>query len=884
MVLYIQSLILNFKNKYMLNTIRLLKGVLNINLSFGWEISGERNFSREFIKDMNDEFIKKNKEAIKKWILENSWKDGFKDNIWLNDFSEGGAGFANLVQLVNKLDIKKDDYNVSVKLLLDKLNAFAGETKIVLSESRRQEQVLKQEVELSAKTSIEFNEKLDKRDRVKVRKLQEQLNSMWANLKVDGIFGAKTRAAYRKYLSNGATTESAWASVSFTGEKANVARSQFTGNTRETPLWDDGRNNISAWKVNEQIVRTGKSMEHMSLALQIQNELNGKLRKYFFADKRWYSIENLIRNVFGTGDKYSEILKDKNAYEALISQKWWKQKLERAVDYLIWKIDNKDQKNDIQIKETTEFVGKAWPWLAGIYLWDIPIPFMREIMPGADFQKSVSFKEWMESGMKEEFSVFYNKQNKEKINPLKEQISLINFLSRVKLDNNDQTAIINGNLNWLSNKTKALIMDYARLNLLPNMKLLREDSFHIFERWFDSKSRDTNAIIEKLQKYVDQDNVAWVLEMLNDTELKKFSDLLRQEGDTNMGIVDKLDNTNNYIKGIEGNERLIDTRFKPLFELWKEYANRYSAMMRMESLQDLKGLWLSANDKISFDKLLAILSRKPINKWELVAWEKANPRTKQFIEALWDGKKMSQYQLDSIPKSRNLKQVKVESKGAHWVKLAWDNNAEDLRIATTTSPEAKSWLSSLALAYRTFVKGGWVTGISYQDFENAFANKEKVDISSISSEKIVNTARQDGRWSLTSFQELARTRWDNYVFKMKLDKGYTYYWENGKVDVKVNYTLYIRPDCTNPILVPNTIKATKQGQPVPEADIPSLIAVNSKLPIIIPYNVIFRWGGSGGSGWKRGVSTKPGETNVGDANLTWTWKVPTEVVTWGWFL
>jgi hypothetical protein len=55
------------------------------------------------------------------------------------------------------------------------------------------------------------------------------------------------------------------------------------------------------------------------------------------------------------------------------------------------------------------------------------------------------------------------------------------------------------------------------------------------------------------------------------------------------------------------------------------------------------------------------------------------------------------------------------------------------------------------------------------------------------------------------------------------------------VTVTANYDLYLRTNCTNPLIVPGTIDVRKNGVPMPEGELISLTQVVGRLPIVIPW-------------------------------------------------
>jgi|GEM_PF-3544190 hypothetical protein len=149
----------------------------------------------------------------------------------------------------------------------------------------------------------------------------------------------------------------------------------------------------------------------------------------------------------------------------------------------------------------------------------------------------------------------------------------------------------------------------------------------------------------------------------------------------------------------------IQEKLKPLFELGTDKYNTYSKIYKFENIEDFKQKGLNESDFKSMQSLMGILNKSPISARELSIWERNNPSTFGFIKALGDSKAMESYLLRQTPKTEKLKKVSVESRGAHGRDLSKLSNAEALRAAETEKPAgSRENLSTLALAYRSVVK------------------------------------------------------------------------------------------------------------------------------------------------------------------------------------
>lgn len=890
----------------MLNTIKQLKGVLNFNISFSWIEASWSTFDSSLISLKWEDFIKQNKDEIIKWIESKKWND---NNIWFSDFwnneSETAKWWTDLVHLCNLLWVVPSNWNwYPISSILDKLNSFSVERNTLWKETRQQlanlESSTKDFNNIKVSDSISnhslvstFNEnrfsKLtwNKPDS-EVRKLQIELNKNFnAWLKVDWRYWKNTRDALRaarwwsKNLSSDSTQNLGFRDSS----RKEVVSSQYSWN--ETPLfWDSA----SFDDASKQIDRTWTSLTDLEAKFRLTAELNGKLSSYLFREKAWYSIESLVRRLFGE-DKTSKILGDKERY--LSSMTANREKIESAVNFLRDPYDrnvndNWERTDRYFTKQTVDNILKAAPWLLGIYLWDIPLPFIKEMVPWVDLNKTMYFEKWLQDWMPWSFEKYYNSNKNESLNPLKEQITLIDVLSRTNLTKREQANILSWNLSWLDQKTENLLLSYLEHNLIPNLEILSRESFNAFERWewytiwwFFGLARDG--------KHTELDKIiVWLKEAVlkrdlnNSSAVNEAFRLLSEEWDISRTILNKAENSNDYMQNISWNNKTIQDRFKPILDLWDEKIfNDYNRLFALEKISDVFNLWLVEEDKAAVQELFTIIWGWSINKDLLLNWQKENPRAYNFIKSLWNSSEMQKYLISSIPKVRWLHSFGKYERWAHWPKLEWLNNYEDLRIATTTSPEPSKWISTLWLAYKSFVEKAWITWISYNEFEEAFGNKTRVELSSMADEKVINTNRNTWRWKLTSFSELAKQRWDTHALKLNIDKQYTYYEGGQLVQVKVDYSLYLRPDCTNPLIVPKTINVVKNWQAVPESDFLSLTQVSGRLPVVIPWNLIISWWSPVSESW---VSTKPWHIDTG--NVTWNiwWSTWTSNIVWWWTL
>lgn len=814
----------------MLYTLKQTKISFSFMLNFGQgasnpessKLSFDKKISKENISSLElKDFIFKNKTEITSWVKKNSWNDKKQDYIGFMDlynWESENHSWNNLLKIAHELKVSLK-WEINVNELLTAINNYAGEKKEVISTTKKEIK----------------NDKL-------IWKLSEQ-NSV--NL---------------------------WEGRFKDSRKNKVVDSQVQWDLRDVFDWK----RANTKQVLAQIEKTGQAMDDARARIIVTKVLNWNLKNYFWEDKKWYSIYELVEGLFGK-DKVWEFAKNKENFEKIIRSN--PKRFEEGVGFLTGKSYDPEKWAYTGVESAKNFISKAYPWLIGIYLWDIPLPLMKEMSRWADVNKSQAFNKWIESWMKESFEQFYNGKKWEILNPLKEQVTLRAYLSTLKLDNKEQVKILSWNLNGLNQRTENLLLDYLKEILIPNLKIMSDESFNSFEKgkWYtlgglfglakDKKYPQLEKIINGLESAV----AKWDLD--NSKAVSEAFKLLAEEWDVS-NVLGAVESWDKYMNKISEQNKDIQEKLKPLFELGTDKYNTYSKIYKFENIEDFKQKGLNESDFKSMQSLMGILNKSPISARELSIWERNNPSTFGFIKALGDSKAMESYLLRQTPKTEKLKKVSVESRGAHGRDLSKLSNVEALRAAETEKPAgSRENLSTLALAYRSVVKKLWLSDLTYDEFRTSFANKSNVNKDSISWGAILNTWRWEKQAALTSAEKLKVSNKEGNVFKLApIEKNYTYYDEGQLVNIKTSYTIYMRPDCTNPLVVPNTIKVEKAGKPVENAELISLIQTPSRLPVVIPYFLIGKWFGGKWGNWghKPEVWTKPGE-RVFEGTVWNTW-------------
>lgn len=771
------------------------KMFLSMDKAFGWyeKLSWKSN-----IKSIQIILLKAKYNLWKFWPKKD-WVDGFKGSateVAYHDFLSKINTKINTAQTVIRSDFQETESNVK--------------TQVEKNFDETNQKILNFDVNLDI-----INEK-------KVTELQELLKEKkylweeWKELKIDWTWWKNTKHALKTFIKE-------------------LQVKTIVPQTEKIVKWSDNSDALS------QIEVTSKSIEDLKIKLEITSQLNKQLEDYNWKQNEWYSISVLIQKLIGK-DKYSTIDFSENELtkkkiETLLKETWNKDKLERAIKYLVWPTTSNNEKSK-QLKNEQIFdeTIKVLPWLFGIYLWDIPLAFIKKITKWADINKSVSLTKWIDWWMKWEFSKYYKEDTETDV--IQQQYTLRWILTTLKLSDEEKSIALSGDLNKLSNQTKDLLETYIQIRLVPDLKVMYDWSFNWFEKsWLLNIFTDKKALkIEKLLKEIEETNNT----SENDLELAgQILELIRKEDDVKEVVINPTEERNEYMWEVLTQNQVFDS-ISWLSNMWAEYQN-FSILFFTEQINWIKNFWLTEADFSLLNTVYSFIKNKNINWLNILL--KENPEINQIIKNLWT-KNHKTYLLSQIDTSKKLKYVPVW-KAKHWERIDWKDNEKDYKIATERTPEDWSRISSLDFGYKSFVdkwENIWITNLEYHE---SFKNKEIISTEDFKNETIINTGRKEEQETLTNFIKL----WDSKIFRWcPIEKKYSFFVNWQKITEKVSYNVYMRPDCQNPLIIPASIETT-QTSSTNKFNPETFITVDWKLSIIIPYFLIAKWSG----GWTSSV-------------------------------
>lgn len=601
-------------------------------------------------------------------------------------------------------------------------------------------------------------------------------------------------------------------------------------------------------QTSTQVDKTKESVNYLKQLLEKTDELNKRLEKYIYENKEGYSIGKFFEWILSK-DALDKMLnkEQEKKYENLLNKGENKERLERAVmflssDYVESEESWNTKKLNWKWSGVLETIKKVLPWLGWIYLMDIPLPLTKTLIPWADIGKSVAFENWINNGMQGEFKDYY-KQNKKEVDVVQNQNILIKMLTELKLTDEQKAKVLSGKLGELDRETQELIKTYIAKRLIPDLRILQRKSYDAFERktWYtfgglfwifwDKKYSEWQKIIKLMEE--------WLKNGTTDIELAdRVLELLIEENSKKVQwVLTGTKERQAYFKTVKEKAKIIEYNHW-LTSLWGEY-QKFSILFYVKNIYEIAEFGLSEEDKKFFtDFFDKILKKDEVGLKDMYAKNKVKIDT--IIEQLFKGGSKV-YLLSQIPKNKKwLDYVKVW-KAQHWPNIKWLSGEEVYEKLSTTTTEKNGQTPSLGNVYATFVENGFIS-LSYSEFWKSIRLWKQVDINEvkqkINNSPLVNTARNKGNGTLTTLESLSE-KWDKEVFALDpIEKTYTYYKDGKEVTARVTYNLYLRSDCSNPLVIPWDVKITEKESDI-KFNSSTYALVNGRLPIVIPWFVLF---------------------------------------------
>lgn len=205
-------------------------------------------------------------------------------------------------------------------------------------------------------------------------------------------------------------------------------------------------------------------------------------------------------------------------------------------------------------------------------------------------------------------------------------------------------------------------------------------------------------------------------------------------------------------------------------------------------------------------------------------------------------------------------------------------------LLTKTGPEGSEWYNVNTLHERWLIEA-WILDVSSDELLEAMTSDRfrAMPIAEFNGQAVINTARNLGAQhdGYETFINLQQERWDTHVFHTTVEKSYSFTTEEGNNTTQtVIYDVYLRPECENLLIVPNS-KSVEQIVNNTELNMTVSRLNTPTLPLWILWDGLLAR--DRGNGW---VDQSWGESIDTTWNTWWTTTIPwqswsTWWATWG---
>jgi len=325
---------------------------------------------------------------------------------------------------------------------------------------------------------------------------------------------------------------------------------------------------VLAATLEGQIRRTNVSIDQMTAFIKGAAPIYEGIRNGRNWENNGYHLLNLFERAFGRNERNRAVARI-NEIMAVTNTPEGKKKLERGYIALL---ESSGRQRYFEREEGNSTGEMTWnarrhlntarkilPWAAGIYLFDIPLPFMEKMVPsGVPMDKAFAFSEWVRGGMQGEFNP------EAKVETGVDTLQNLKGLRRMLSTATDyiQAHANRNNLQEVAGKVRELIKTYIIYRFGPDADVLRESTQGFFENIFDALGLD-GEIKRTIEAIVQQAHSGRV----DFNKIFELEDMLRKEdndgifgiGDgANEQFIQAFENRNAYMSSVQRQGDVID--------------------------------------------------------------------------------------------------------------------------------------------------------------------------------------------------------------------------------------------------------------------------------------------------------------------------------------
>ena len=601
-------------------------------------------------------------------------------------------------------------------------------------------------------------------------------------------------------------------------------------------------------------------LDETSRILTISTWLTNAFKEMAANDAEWYSITRILNEVFGKNNVDKIVLDELDRQDLNIKANSWK--IERALETLgLHKegYDSEFPRNEINpamkflsvISPILNVIWKSLPWATWVYLTDANIPWTSKIVPWLSLAKSTALHDWIQSWMEWEFEF-----NEEKAKYGRESVAsawdLRGVLTTYIWETRSED-YISWKISKLSTKEDHVIRKAIKNAIIDQLEYANNESFHwgplnfIFDTLLSNDAKNGDSVLNELKWLLTYGSLDEVFNKITELNSLHYEEDERAARD----VVQSNKNKTKFFNELKINNKYLN-KASQLLKIWE---NKLSIIYKFENKEGfVKAYWLE-DFKWTIDKVYTA-----IESWDMSTLQNLSANEKELFSVIWTDK-LWEYRIKYLKNTTWITQIN-EWRHRHWVDLRWMDSAKVYNALTENGVVPGE--SSLQTIYKWLILTNKLNNVWFIEFNEAMKKTQDVSMSALRW-KVINTSRQ---WIHNS----AVTTFEKWFMKLEesikhtyIDKEFTTYNGGQKVTETVRYNIYIKPECSNLLIVPESISWTQRYENAPLLDDRMFNEIPLTMPIVIPY-ALFQT--------KTKTRTETHDENQqieGTRERTWTW-------------
>jgi len=594
-------------------------------------------------------------------------------------------------------------------------------------------------------------------------------------------------------------------------------------------------------EVERKISNHEKELDNTSKLLDYSKPLQDAFKDIAENKSEGYSLYRIFNEIVWNNKNSEIILKKFKEEKELIDSK--SNMIEDALETLhlyknVWATSENKRwiawVEDRRFSIAKNFLCKVWPflsvlwkiapWFTGVYVIDKNIPFTSKLVPWLNLNESLALHDWIKWGMDKPF--VYNKEKADFGRNAVETAWDLKSILTTYVGSKASEKFLAWKISSLSVKEKNVIKKALANIIEPQLKFVNHESFHggpinwLMDTLLSNDAKNADKLLENFSKIIKEngslDNIF--------SQADKIIEWLEEEDDwASREAVKSNKNKINFFKELHKSNKDLD-KISKLLNLGQ---NNLSILMKFENKDDFISAYGLQDFAKTINKVHTAIEKGDTNTLKNLKWWE-----KQLFSVIWTDK-LGEFKLRFLQKTKRLDaNVKGWKYGMDLTNANWSEAYKLL---------SKYWVEKNLNTVQTLFKGlvntAKIDNIWFSEFDNALKNLNTISISELHW-KVLNTSKNWLKSSAFTTFESGLNKNDKNIKHTYIDKEFTYYQWGNKITEKVRYNIYLRPECSNLLVVPEAIEWTKKVTKASKLDNAMYNEIPLTTPIVISYSIL----------------------------------------------